>query len=649
MVRSSRMVWGIVIVTLVICAILVTDVVSWVRGDVPWTPVMGRWVWDYSAPRWAWVLPAIAGAVIYVWGAQRTLRAAQHSTAYPIRLMLWAFCGAALLPLLLLTLEGNPRYLLFTRSVSVVTGGYPYAAAMIDDGDYTTTDWPDFVRHYRDEMNMNPPGGVVLSPPGLVMVYQAINGVFYRVPAAADAYGSLLRPLQCQNLDLMTWDDSEMAGVWLQILMPFWAALAIVPLYRLGVLVFDVTSARLAVALWPLLPGMAVFQPRFNVFYPLITVVMLWLLWQGMVRARGRWIIASGGVLSLGMFFNISLIPLGLLAGLTLIGYRGLIARATWRRLPGELLAFGAGCASIWLGYWAVSGETPWGLIEFLLNQHDDLYRPYWPWLVMHPYDMFLFVGIPVALLALWRIGIVWARQNRAVEINQGDVLALAIAITLSVLVLSGTARGETGRVWLFFAPVWVLLAANILRRFDRRRQGVLLVCQAICLLSIAAVLRPNFTAFTVPPRPAEAAAAPSFPTNVRFESGSDVVTLVGLSVAQAPGEIRLHLHWRAEARVKRPYVLSLLSIAPDGSPGESVSWNPLGWEYPPSCWTPGRAFVDTVTVSLGEDAMAGDWLFSLSIQDVFTHDPMQVIAPDGSVSQQHGIGPVNVQGSAVQ
>lgn len=644
MSRLSRVVWGVGIVTLMVCAVLVTDVVPWLRGDVPWIPDRGQWVWDYSAPRWAWLVPALLGVVGYVWGAQRALNAAAQTASYPLKLMLWAFGGAVIVPLLLLALENAPLFALFTRATSPFTGGFSYATATLDDADRILDDWQGIIEDYRRDANPGPPSGVALSPPGLVMVYQTVNSAFDQSPAAANAYGSMLRPLQCQNLDLMTWDDSEMASVWLQVLMPFWAALALVPLYKLGKLVFGASSARLAVIVWPLVPGMAVFQPRFNVVYPLIAVTMLWWLWRGLVRARVRWLFASGVMLSLGMFLNISLIPLGLLAGLTLTGYRALIVRSAWRRLIAELIAFGAGCTVIWLAYWAASGQTPWGLIAFLLDQHYVLYRPYWPWVVMHPADMFLFVGIPVTLLALWRIGALRKVWQRPTGRTPGDVFALAIAITLLALVLSGTARGETGRVWLFFAPVWVLLAANVLTRFDRRTQGMLLVFQAICLVSIAAVLRPNFTTFTVPPRPAEAASAPVFATDVRFEAGSDAVTLVGVDVDQAPGEVILHLFWRAEGHVERPYMLSLLSIAPDGTPGESLSWNPVDWNYPPSCWTPGREFVDTVRFSLGEDAAPGDWLFSLSIQDVFTHDVMRAMHADGTVSQQVGIGPVAVR-----
>jgi hypothetical protein len=194
--------------------------------------------------------------------------------------------------------------------------------------------------------------------------------------------------------------------------------------------------------------------------------------------------------------------------------------------------------------------------------------------------------------------------------------------------------------VWLFFAPIWIALAADGLARLTRREQAIFIALQAVCLLSMAAVLRANFTALTLPTQPPVAQAAPAFPLNARFERDRDAVTLVGLTVEPLPTEVILRLHWRAESRVMRPYALSLISIAPDGHVSGDMSWNPLNWEYPLTCWSPGREFVDTVRVPVGAP---GEWLFSLSVLDAFTGEAMSVTQPDGQESTQVGIGPINV------
>jgi hypothetical protein len=633
--RILKLTW---LAAVAFCVALVTNALPGLRGDAFWMPKAGRWVWPYEHPRWAWVLPCVLGMGIYLAGAVTLLNRAKTHRARG--LILWAFVGSALLPLLLLTLEGEPLFLLFTRSASRLTGGSQYALVMVSDLNHTLRDWPGFVKEYR--ANALDPGGISLSPPGLLVLYYAFEQFFSAIPPLANSFGTLVRPLECQNLYMMTWSNAEMASAWFQMFMPLWAALAVAPLYRLGTMLFDRERARLAVVLWPLVPGLEIFVPRFNVLYPLITLVMLLALWRGLAQNRPRQIALGGFVVSGAIFLNLSLVPLGLLAGLVILGYHLLRRPAASRLAIRDLALFGIGSASVWIIYWLLTGQTPWLIIRTGLKYHEILYRPYFPWLFMHTYDTFLFIGLPLSFFALWRIG--WLRRSRiGPALPPGDLLAGAMALTLIIMVLSGTARGETGRVWLFFAPVWILLAADVLAGFGPREQTGSLVIQAVCVLCMAAVLRANFTTLTMPPSPADASQPPMYPySNVRFERGEDVITFVGVSVETTPTQITLPLFWRADSHVQRPYVLSLVIAAPDGSE-RSMSWDPAGWDYPPSCWRPGHEFVDTVQIPLGDPPLSGDWLFSLSISDAFTREPMQVTLPDGTVSTQVGIGPVHV------
>ncbi len=644
--RLSRPFTLTALVTAIFCGLLVTDALPWLRGDVPWIPLLGRWRWPYGHPRWPWLVGSALGVALYVGGAWRLLVRSAHTrrVSFPLPLLLWTFVGAALLPLLLLTLEGRPIFLLFTRSASVVTSGYHYAAAVSPDLGDTLRHWPEFIAAIRQKTHAEPPGGVMLSPPGLLALYEGVEQLLKAAPPIAGQMGSIVRPLQCQNLDMMTWSDAVMASAWLQMYMPLWAALAVAPLYRLGALLFDRQRARLAVTLWALVPGLTIFTPRFNVFFALIALVMLLGLWRGLLRERPPWIAGSGFVLSVGLLFNLSLMPLGLLAGLTILGYRLLTGPPELRLALRDLALFGIGCASAWAIYWVLSGVSPLAIANKTLGTHYKLYRPYLPWLLLHPYDMAIFTGIPVMILALGRIAQLRRLRRKGTAILPADVFAGAAALTLALVTLSGTARGETGRVWLFFAPVWLLLAADRLALLNSRERLGFLGLQALCLLSMAAVLRANFTALTEPPRPAAVAQGATFSVNARFARGEDRATLVGLSVDTTPTTVTLHLHWRADTRINRPYVLALVSVPPDGSPPASLTWNPQGWNYPPSCWTPGREFVDTVTVRLGDRPIPGDWLFSLSILDAFSREPMQVTLPDGTVSAQVGIGPVHVE-----
>ncbi|MCC7449310.1 MAG: hypothetical protein IT324_17970 [Anaerolineae bacterium] len=629
-----RLLW---LLTIAFCVSLTTNLLPWLRGDIPWLQPDERWVWPYSAPRWLWLIPCALGLAIYVLGALHLLDRADNTTRYPIRLILWSFGGAALIALLLLTLEDRPLYLLFTRSASTVTGGYQYASAMIGNLGDALRDWSGFVQRFRAETLIY--GGVSLDPPGLTALYYGTGQVLGGLPVVSEPLGALVRPLECQNLRMMTWSDAQMASAWLQMAMPLWAALAVAPLYRLGVLIFNPRVARWAVALWPLVPGISLFTPRFNVFYPLITLVMLIVLWRGLQRRR-LWLIGLAGfIVSVATFLNLSLVPLGLLAGLIILG-------CTLRnpaRLIASLFVFGFGCAIVWAVYGLLSGVSIIDIVSLGLGTHlqnPGLKRPYAPWLILHPYDMFLFVGPPIAILAVGSL-----LRLRLLS-DQARVFAVAGWLTLIVLTLSGTARGETGRVWLFFAPIWILLAADTLQRLSQRECAGVILMQALCVISMAAVLRVHFTALTVPPTVATAEQPAAFPINTPFVRGSDRVTLVGFSFDQpAPNTLALHLHWRADSPVRKPYVLSMVTVPPDKSYRDSLNWNPLNWNYPPSCWQPGQAFVDTVTIPLEVTGKVqpGGWLFSVAISDVFTREPMITTTASGQPDTQVGLGPVQV------
>jgi hypothetical protein len=253
---------------------------------------------------------------------------------------------------------------------------------------------------------------------------------------------------------------------------------------------------------------------------------------------------------------------------------------------------------------------------------------------------MFLFVGLPISVILVWRL---WLLVKQRRLLTRSDVFVGAALVTIIALDLSGFTQGESGRLWLIFAPAWLLLVADLLLRFDRPKRLALITMQTAVLLSMGAVLRVHFTGLTVPATVPTAATPAQFPVNEQFVRGKDTVTFVGLDVEPAPTQVTLRLHWRADSFVSRPYYLSIVPVPPDKSYRQSTTWKPGGWKetsYPPSCWLPGQEFVDTVTIPLGDKAQPGDWLFSLSISDIYTNESMTVA---GQNSTQIGIGPVHV------
>jgi hypothetical protein len=104
--------------------------------------------------------------------------------------------------------------------------------------------------------------------------------------------------------------------------------------------------------------------------------------------------------------------------------------------------------------------------------------RGYLLWLVFNPLDLTLFVGVPVAVLFATRV----LDAARSTSRDPHARFALAAAAGLVALLLSGTVRGEVGRIWIPLMPLLLIPAAErVGTRWRAPAVGALLV-----LLSVA-------------------------------------------------------------------------------------------------------------------------------------------------------------------
>ena len=112
-------------------------------------------------------------------------------------------------------------------------------------------------------------------------------------------------------------------------------------------------------------------------------------------------------------------------------------------------------------------GHEPLEAARSSLSIHRSVYtapRSYGLWLPFNAWDMALFVGIPIALLAIIRstgslAAIVrggWTWPARAVQ-----RIPPVLATGLVLLILSGVVRGEVGRIWIPVMPLILIVATT--------------------------------------------------------------------------------------------------------------------------------------------------------------------------------------------
>jgi hypothetical protein len=463
-----------------------------------------------------------------------------------------------------------------------------------------------------------------------------------------------LRPLQCQNFGIMAYSNAQLSTAWFGVLMPLWAGLTVFPLYRMG--------GKLAAIWWPLIPSLAMFTPVWNTFYPLLAILAYALLdkalreWDQQRLKSILFILGAGVLVSLATFANISIVPfIGFLDFYILfVLLQKYLAKTTslqYMLTDGILIGivFSIGVLSIWLLYYAISGVSPITMLTSILSRHLPQDRPYLPWIYLHLYDLALFTGLPVIFLALARIvagtrHVVSLRKTQW-EINF-DPLALALALALLILALSGTARGETGRVWLFFVPFILILAARQLAHIAQPAMIAVTAAQVITLLTVVAFLRVMDTELLPPPSQpptAQVAVSGGLTAPVKFANS---FSLIGQhSVASRDG-IDLTLSWQADQQAAYPYYLSGLVVAPNGQPLQSnVVWQPFDNNYPITCWRPGQVITETRHLPIEANPPPGDYWVSLSAFSLVNGDAkgVAVSQPGAAPDTQIGLGPIHL------
>ncbi len=621
----NRVIWGITIVSIAWAIVLAADWIPQLRGDYGWR-------WPYDTPEVPRLFPLALCLGVYL-SVGIYLLQRQY-------LVMWALLGSAILSVASLTVTiDNPHYALYTRTLSGLTTGWHRAATLIDEqggADTVFSEWPDTMRQEES-------AHVAISPPGMVMGYYAVNQVLERFDSITDQLGPPLRAEQCHEFRFFNYSNAEFTSTWLGVLTPLWAAFTVMPLFWLGRRLYSEQAARWSVLWWPLIPAFLMFTPYPSTLYPLLGLLAFALLVEGIHRQQQRWVLAAGLVMSLLTFMNFSVLPLIFLAGVFTLGVYVIRRDAVGLEWPFTVGAwFGVGLASVWIVYYVLFGVGIWQMFDASMEHHLALERDYLPWLFLHVYDFVIFTGLPLILLAIWRLTLL--RHQKAW--SMGDVLGLSALVTVLVLDISGIARGETGRVWLFLTPFFVLMAADTLKHTPSPRIGqIITLSQAFVLFIMIGFLRVIGTELTespdAPPDILPTAEVAPISNGSVFGNTYQLNQFAGnVVIDEETGQLVLHLwlEWASTGQLDRPYELTFIPVAPDGSVAP-VAASLFNKAYPTTCWLPKSGPIrDYYTIPL-HSTVAGEWWVSVAMIDRFGNT-LIVQMPDGTTDQQVGIGP---------
>ena len=596
---------------LLLSAALWFDWLPWLRGNAEW-----QWPLRSTLAPDRLIVP-IGVLIIYVGLAARWLRdfdrasvARQSERSFLLFLTLAA-------PVIQLALAFGvsrvPLLEFFGPTVSAHNSGYFSTAVVTPDLNQLLANFPAIMPTLPIHAQSHPPGPIVA---------QWLSWQFFQsIGPAADAIALPLRTLQCHNPGLMALDNAQIASASLGLLLPLIGALAVWPLFAFGKRVVGSPAAALAAALFPIMPLFALWPAQWDQIYPLLLLLGLYFAHTGLMphpernavqskgaASRSLWRTFLAGVpLSIASFFSV-----GNLVLMIIVGLYGVTWLALNRRLKSALrlaVAFAFGGASIWLAYAVRYGVNPLDVIATgsrLAFESTTGQRTYGAWLVGNPIDLAVFLGGPLIIL-LAQLARQPRPHGRAVK-----PLLIATCGPLLLLIVSGLVRGEVGRLWMYFGPLFLLLAASALTRHSSltthhsplttRHSSLVIALLALQLFVMNTRWLVNDSYLDAPPERSVnfTASSPSMPTAYIF---GQTIALRGYDVSVDVNQIDLTLHWQALAQPPHAYTVFAHAFDADGQSIGQQDNMPLRNQLPTSCWQPGEVVIDPYTIALADGA----------------------------------------------
>jgi hypothetical protein len=426
---------------LAVALLVATDWAPWLRGPAPYPP---EWRWELrealpQAARYAWPLAAGAALVALAASAGRMRARAVLTAAVPL---------GALFSLGLLDLEPRgARATLLARVLSRTETSY-YTVAVSPEG----RDARAFLDRHADRLvgMRKTAKHAATHPPGPVLYYRGWIALCERSPVltrAALAVAGVDPTAGPAARDPHT--PASVAGAFLGGLGAlFLCALTCLPIASLlRSLGRDAADAARAAALWPLVPGAALMSPQFDQALALPVAGAVALLARATL-ATGRARMASA--LTAGAAgFAASFVSYGAVAYVAIGAVAVGVALARPREWT-KAVALAAGAAVACLAVTVTLGHEPLAAARTALAFHREAYtapRSYALWLAWNPLDLVLFLGAPLAAIGIARLAV------RSADAAARFRLALAAGIVL--LLVSGSVRGELGRIGV---PLMALL-----------------------------------------------------------------------------------------------------------------------------------------------------------------------------------------------
>ena len=327
-----------------------------------------------------------------------------------------------------------------------------------------------------DRVRTHPPGPILfchalrsflLAHPSWPMAFE--GAVCARLGLPATAIHRATRNFSAAPLSRL---DAIIALLVALVLSIIWVLIAL-PAFGIGAAIFDRRVGLILALLAISIPSLLHFTPSIDSFGAVLAATFLY-LWLLALKMSRWWVyLLAGAAAVLMLMWSFGFLILGVVAAAAALPVwcQGSVQqrRVHWRGLVLCVSTFAVAYALVYL--W--SGYNILTALPASLAAHRQVLatwgRSYWVWVPMNLYDFLLFMG--PALVVVTTAATYWG-----LKVRQWPPMAIGfvwgLLIALGLLLISGSTRGEVGRIWVFLMPLVALPAAQ---QVSELREGQLL------------------------------------------------------------------------------------------------------------------------------------------------------------------------------
>jgi len=450
--KNIKLIFIISIISFLYFLAIGTDIIPYIRGPAPYPP---DWRWEYyfvNTLSRIWFPLFVIGLIFFLFTKITNFHKNNSENKLIFILILLNF----LLQMALLYYSRSGISVLLHRIINPDLNGYFTAALSIDS-------FSGFLQNFNKNV-LSLPMHAQGHPPGAIIFFWLINKIAYFLPNT-DFIFKIFAPhhSDVRSLWNMLQSYQKLGAIIAGFLIPFLSSITLVPLYYVTKYIYGKEAGINSIFLYSFIPSILLFIPINDVFLPLFSTISLFLFLKG-INENNRVLIFFGGlILSFGIFFSLSLLPIIFMFFILFLisFYRRKMLFTLISLLLGGQFLLGFLILPILLFVF-----FKFNFIEVGITITSGLpqFRAYNIWVLYNLYDFFVFSGVPILIIFQVMMKYLFVNLINWRWSNIDDYF-IAFLFMLCMLNFSGVVRGETARIWIPFVPFLVVIVAGYMTK----------------------------------------------------------------------------------------------------------------------------------------------------------------------------------------